>query len=92
MPEKAKNKTNLQQRVSLRIILPKIIPLLNDTRALRIMFPATQNNKAKNARKKPKTKTNLQECISLHITLPQIVPLQNHTKNEKLCSQLLKNE
>ena len=70
----------MQQCVSLRIILPKIIPLLNDTGALNIMFPATQNNKAKNARKKPKTKTNLQQCTSLHITLPQIVPLQNDNK------------
>ena len=33
----------------------KIILLLNDTKALKIMFPATQND-AKNARERPKTK------------------------------------
>ena len=43
MPEKAKNKTNLQQCISLHITLPQIIPLQNDTQALKIMFPATQN-------------------------------------------------
>ena len=41
---KAKNKTNLQQRVSLRITLPKIILLQNDTKALKIMFPAAKND------------------------------------------------
>ena len=56
------------------------MPLHNDTQALKVMFPATQTNKAKNARKKAKNKTNLQQCISLHITLPQIVPLQNNNK------------
>ena len=44
MPEKAKNKPNLQQRVSLRITLPKIILLQNDTKALQIMFPAAKND------------------------------------------------
>ena len=44
MPGKAKNKTNLQQRVSLRITLPKIILLQNDTKALKIMFPAAKND------------------------------------------------
>ena len=66
--KKAKCKTNLQQRVSLRITLPQIIPLQKDTQALKIMFPATQNDKAKNARKKPKTK---QTCNSaFHSILP----------------------
>ena len=54
MPEKAKTKTNLQQCISLHIILPQIVPLQNDTKALNVMFPATQNDKAKNARKSHK--------------------------------------
>ena len=52
-PEKAKNNTNLQQCISLHITLPQIIPLQNNTQALKIMFPAAQNDKIKNA-KKPK--------------------------------------
>ena len=55
MPEKAKNKRNLQQRVSLRITLPKIILLQSDTKA-QVMFAATQNGNTKNARKQPKAK------------------------------------
>ena len=51
--KKAKNKTNLQQYISLQFTFPQIIPLQNDTRALNIMFPAAQNDEAKNA-KKPK--------------------------------------
>ena len=69
MPEKAKNKTKLQQRISLRITLPKIILLQNDTKALKIMFPAAKNDWAKNAKNKAK-KTNFLHYISLHITVP----------------------
>ena len=68
MPEKAKNKTNLQHRVSLRITLQKIIILQSDTKALQIMFPAAKNDWAKNAKNKPKTK---QTCYSTyHYILP----------------------
>ena len=41
--KKAKNKTNLQQCISLHITLPQIIPLQNDTQALKIMLPAAEN-------------------------------------------------
>ena len=44
MPEKAKNKTSLQQRVSPRITLPKIMLLQSDTKALNIMFPAAKDD------------------------------------------------
>ena len=54
MPEKAKNETSLQQRVSLCITLPKIILLQSDTKALKIMFPAAKNDWAKNAKNKAK--------------------------------------
>ena len=40
----AKNKTNLQQCISLHITLPQIIPLQNDTQAIKIMFPAAVND------------------------------------------------
>ena len=70
MQEKAKNKTNLQQRVSLRITLQKkIILLQSDTKALKIMFPAAKNDWAKNAKNKAKNKTNLLQYISLHIII-----------------------
>ena len=52
-PEKPKNETNSQQCISLHITLPQIMPAQNDTKALKIMFPAAQNDEAKNA-KKPK--------------------------------------
>ena len=67
-PQKAKKKTNLQQSISLHITLPQIIPLQNDTKALKIMFPATQNDCAKNVRKKPKTKLTCNSTFhfSLH--------------------------
>ena len=42
--KKPKNKTNLQQCISLHITLPQIMPLQNDTIALKIMFPAAQND------------------------------------------------
>ena len=70
MPDKAKNKTNLQQRVLLRITLLKIIVLQSDSKALKIMFPAAKNDWAKNAKKKAKSKKNLLQYISLHISLP----------------------
>ena len=44
MPEKAENKTNLQQCIAPHITLPQIIPLQNDTKALKIMFPATKQD------------------------------------------------
>ena len=44
MPEKANNKTSLQQRVLLRITLPKIILLQSNNKALKIMFPAAKND------------------------------------------------
>ena len=80
----------MQQCISLHITLPQIIPLQNDPQALKIMFPAAQNDLAKKCQKKAKNKTNLQQCISLHITLSQITLLQNDTKTLKLCSQLPK--
>ena len=49
MPEKAKNKTNLQHCISLHIAFPQIIALQKDTQALKNTFPATQNDKAKNS-------------------------------------------
>ena len=55
MPEKARNKTNLQQRVSLRITLSKITLLQSDNKALKIMFPAAKNDWAKNAKNKEKS-------------------------------------
>ena len=60
--KKAKNKTNLQQCISLHITLPQNIHLQKDTKALEILFPATQNDYAKNARK-AKNKTKLQQII-----------------------------
>ena len=54
LPEKAKSKTNLQQRVLLRITLPKIVFLQSDTKALEIMFPTAKNDWAKNAKNKAK--------------------------------------
>ena len=92
MPEKAKNKTNLQQRVSLRITLPKIIVLQSGTKALKIMFQAAKNDSAKNAKNKAKNKKNLLQYISLHITLPQIVPLENDTKALKIMFPAAKND
>ena len=44
------------------------------------MFPATQNDYAKNVRKKAENKTNLLQYISLQFTFPQIIPLQNDTQ------------
>ena len=47
MPEKAKNKNQLATAhftISLHITIQKIIRLQNDTQALKIMFPATQND------------------------------------------------
>ena len=52
-PKKKAKTKNLQQCISIHITLPQIIPLQNDTQALNIMFPAAQNDYAKNA-KKPK--------------------------------------
>ena len=52
MPEKTKNKTNLQHCISLHIAFPQIIALQKDTQALKNTFPATQNDKAKHFRKK----------------------------------------
>ena len=52
-PEKSqKNKTNSQQCISLQITLPQIVPLQNDTKALKIMFPAAQNDEAKKMQEK----------------------------------------
>ena len=63
MSQKAKKKTKLQQCISLHITLPQIIPLQNDTHALKIVFPATQND-AKNARKDQK----LNKPTAVHLT------------------------
>ena len=60
-----------------------MIPLQNNTQALKIMFQASQNSKAKHVRKKPKNKSKLQQCISLY-TLPQTLPLQNSTQALKI--------
>ena len=76
---KPKTKTNLQQCISLHITLPQIVPLQNDTKALKIMFPAAEKWLSQKCKKKAKIKINLQQCISLHITLEQIMPLQNDT-------------
>ena len=48
-PEKPKYETNSQQCISLHITLPQIMPAQNDTKTLKIMFPAAKNEKAKNA-------------------------------------------
>ena len=56
MPEKSQNKTNLQQCISIHIALPQIIPIQKNTQALKMMFPAAQNDKAKNAKKSHKKK------------------------------------
>ena len=43
MPEKKpKTKTNLQQCISLHNTLPQIMPVQNDTKALKIIFPAAK--------------------------------------------------
>ena len=90
MPEKAKNETNLQQRVSLRITFPKIILIQSDTKAIKIMFPAAKNDWAKNSRKT--AKKNLQQWISLHITLSQMVTLQTDNKALKVLFSATKND
>ena len=54
MQEKPKTKTSLQQHVSLRITLPKIILLQSDTKAIKLMFPTAKNDWAKNAKYKAK--------------------------------------
>ena len=51
--KKPKTKENCNSEI-LHISLPQIILLQKDTQALKIMFPATQNDKAKNARKSQK--------------------------------------
>ena len=68
------------------------MPVQNDTKALKIMFPAAKNEKAKNGWKKPKNNTNSQQCISLHITLPQIMSVHNDTKTLKIMFQAAKND
>ena len=88
--KKAKNKINLQQCISLHITLPQIIRLQNDPQAIKIMFPAAQNDLAKNAREKPKPK---QTCNSaFHYILPchKLYLYKTTHKHSKLCSQLLK--
>ena len=57
--KKAKNKINLQQCISLHIILSQIKLLQNDAKILKIMFPAAKNDWAKNAKNKAKNKTTL---------------------------------
>ena len=42
--KKAKNKTNLQHCISLHITLSQITLLQNDTKTLKMMFPATKNS------------------------------------------------
>ena len=86
MPEKAKNKTNLQQRVSLRITLPKIILLQNDTKALKFMFPAAKNDSAKKRQEKSQKQNKL---ATVHFTThyPSINCAFTKTeKNQKFCS------
>ena len=56
MPEKAKNKTGLQQRVSLRITFSKIILLQSDTKTLNITFKLFKMTEPKMPRIRPKTK------------------------------------
>ena len=93
MPEKKpKTQTNLQQCISLHITLPKIVPLQNDTKALKIMFSAAKKWLSQKCQKMPKTKTNLQQCISLHITLTQIMPLQNDTRALKIKFPAIQND
>ena len=44
-PEKSqKNKTNSQKCILQHITLPQIMPVQNDTKALKIMFPGTHND------------------------------------------------
>ena len=86
MPEKAKNKNSLQQCILLDITLPQIIPLKNDTQALKIMFLATQNYKAKNSRKKPKTKQTCNGAFHYILPFHKLYFYKTTTKNQKLCS------
>ena len=45
MPEKKlKTKAYLQQCISLHITLPQIMPAQSDTKAIKIMFQAAQND------------------------------------------------
>ena len=91
--KKPKNKTNLQQYISLQITLPQIVPSQNDTEALKIMFPAANKWLSQKCQKKKlKTKAYLQQCISLHITLPQIMPAQSDTKAIKIMFQAAQND
>ena len=69
MPEKVKNKTNLQQCISLHITLSQIIPLQNDTQALKIRFASARNDQAKNIFKKSKKKTKQTRNSAFHYVL-----------------------
>ena len=82
----------MQHSVSLNIARPQIIALQKDTQALKIMFPATQNDKAKNARKKPKTK---QTCNStFHNILPfhKLCLYKTATKHKKIMFLATQND
>ena len=73
--KKPKNKTNSQQCISLDITLPQIMPVQNDTKALKIRLHLFQNDtkalKVFPAAKKwlSQNKTNLQQlvCIGLKV-------------------------
>ena len=84
MPEKAKNKTNLQQRVALRITLPKIILLQSDTKASKIMFPAAKNDWAKNAKNKAKKQNKLSTVHFTSYYLSLSCALKNDNKASKI--------
>ena len=66
--KKAKNKTNLQQYISLQITLPQFVPSQNDTEALKIMFPAAKVTKPKMPEKSQKQKPTCNSAFhfSLH--------------------------
>ena len=90
MPEKSQNKTNLQQCISIHITLPQIIPIQKNTQALKMMFPAAQNDKTKNARKQPKTKQYCSSTFYYIIPCHKLYLYKTTLKHEKFCSQLLK--
>ena len=69
-----------------------MIPLQNDTQALKIIFPAAENDWAKMPEKSKKNKTNLQHSISLHIALPQIIALQKDTQALKIMFPATQND
>ena len=68
MPESSQNQNKPAAVHFTTYYSSKIIPLQNDTQALKLMFPTTQNDYAKNARKRPKSKQTYSSAF--HYILP----------------------